>query len=475
MTFFRSIRFRIAAWNSLAVAAVAITALIGLRQTVRWTLNREVDQVLDEDAREVGLMLSESGADGLEGVADQLRRKSTGHAQHQWFVRLLDSDGRAVWVSALADSSPTPEGPSPLQTIGDHRLRQAAAPDNPLRIAQVQLGASLAPLRGDLRRIDRIAIGASAMLLVVSPLCGYWLAGLATRDLAAMTAQAARLRPSRLDERLPERGVGDELDRLARTVNRLLDRIAAFIREKRQFLADAAHELRTPIAAIRSSAEVALARERTSVEYRELLEELIEDSESLEVLVNQLLLLSEATASEGAASTAPVCLTDVARKSIDMFSGVAETRGVRIASELTQEVFVDGVRQHLMQVVNNLLDNALKYTQAGGRVEAALDATQDGRARLCVRDTGLGIDAADIPYVFDRFFRADRSRARDGAGGSGLGLSICRSIVEAYGGSIRCESTVGVGTVFEVTFPLARGVIGMPPAGADGAANITSV
>jgi signal transduction histidine kinase len=429
-------------------------ALVGLRQSIAWTLHREVDQVLAEDREEVSLALTELGTSGLDAVADELRRKAIGHAQHRWFVRLLDERGRLIWGT---DPAPEGEGLKTGQswgTIDQHRVHSWLAAENPLGVARVQVGGSLAPLRGDLRRIDQIVAGASVLLLLLSPLCGYWLSGLATRDLSAMSEHAARLRPANIGDRLPERGVGDELDVLARTVNRLLDRIAEFIDEKQTFLATAAHEMRTPLAVLRNAAEVALARDRTTEEYRDVLGELIEDSESLEVLVNQVLLLSEAVADRDTTPRSVVLWGEIALRSIAMFEGVAESREVTLESSIAPRTNVVGVKAHLAQIVNNLIDNAIKYTPRGGRVSVLLEA-KDGTARLVVTDTGIGIPPEDVPRVFERFFRADRARTRDGVTGSGLGLSICQTIVESHGGTIQCRSRLGEGSKFEVRLPLA--------------------
>ncbi len=267
VSLFSSVRFRIAAWNSLAVAIVSLIALLGLREAVSWTLLHEVDQVLLEDGREVALAIKELSPKGLGDVADELRRKATGHRQHDWFVRLLAPDGAVLWASSEQQADvdrAVHDAASPLQaigptTIGQLRVLQRKVPTNELGVGAVRLGSSLAILREDMALIDRVVLGVGLLILLVSPFCGYWLAGIATRDLEAITATAARLRPEHLQERLPDRGVHDEFDRLAATINGLLDRIADYVAEKRSFLADAAHELRTPIAAIRSSVEVAPA------------------------------------------------------------------------------------------------------------------------------------------------------------------------------------------------------------------------
>jgi signal transduction histidine kinase len=329
-----------------------------------------------------------------------------------------------------------------------------AAEKNVHGISTVCVGTSLDFLRHDMARIDRLVLIAAAAILLIAPFCGYWLAGRATKTVADITATAARLRPAHLDERLTIDGNGDEFDELAHTINGLLDRIAAYIDQKRDFLANAAHELRTPLAAIRSSVEVTLAGDRSPETYRELLEDIIEEGTLLETLVNQLLLLSESEADREPGDGEAVPLHEVVSKSVDMFRGVAEVREVTLIADIRQTVTVAGKRIHLRQVVNNLLDNAIKYTPHGGVVTVQLCSFDHGRtAKLSVADTGPGIDPGDVPSIFDRFFRADRARGRDEAHGAGLGLSICKSVIEAHGGTIRCESDLGEGTTMIVEYP----------------------
>ncbi|TWT40752.1 sensor histidine kinase [Botrimarina hoheduenensis] len=461
----RSVRFRLALATSLAVAIVAILTIFGLRRSIHWAMSSEIDRGLVEDARELGLILQELGPQGLEPVSDELRRKATGHAQHRWFVRLWDEDEKILWQSELADEAPpspattptpTPSRPSShLLSIADYRIYRNAAPANPLSISYYEIGSSLDRVRADLERIDQQVFGAALLMLLASPVCGYLLAGLATREVSSMTQQAAGLRPTQLDERLPESGLDDEFDRLAKTINGLLDRIAEFIREKRTFLANAAHELRTPIAAIRSSIEVGLMADRSATEYRELLEQLIEDSESLEVLVNQVLLLSEAYALQDSPSAERVALSTMIERAAEMFSGVAEAGGITLETDIPPDITAHGLKRHLGHVVNNLIDNALKYTPPGGVVRITLRADNEQWIRLVVADTGIGIAEDDLPRIFDRFYRADPARRRDGTRGVGLGLSICKTIVETHRGHIECISRVGEGTRFVVSLPKA--------------------
>lgn len=454
VAFFKSVRFRIAAWNTLAVAAVVAFALAGLRQAVHWTLLHGVDIVLREDVAEVRLVIDQIAPRGLVAVTDELRRKATGHQQHRWYVRLYSGD-KEIWRSGSKAETARVMSPTPASS-GAMRSMAARAPENPLGIDEFQVGSSLELLRADFARIDRLVVAALLLLLFVAPACGYWLAGLATRNLEYLSEAAAVLRPTQMSERLPHRGVDDEFDRLAGVVNQLLDRIADFLEEKRTFLADAAHELRTPVAAIRSALEVSLEADRTNDEYRELIEQLLEETESLGVLVSQLLLLSEASATEAGALPTTVDLSEIALRSANMFAGVAESRGVELESAIDPGVTAPGVARHLSQVVNNLIDNAIKYTGEGGRVVLVV-SQKEQKAQLVVRDTGQGISAADLPHIFDRFYRSDRARNRQDTPGTGLGLSICHTIVTAHGGAIQCMSEPGSGSEFVVTLPISKG------------------
>jgi heavy metal sensor kinase len=457
-TVWKTLRFRLAAWNAAVVVITALLTLAGLRQGVRWALLREMDQVLLDDAREIALAL-DSTADVDRGLLqDELLRKAVGHKQRGWYVKLCDASERVVWATPGAPSdSPAfealGEDLTPW-TFGDFRVVRHQLSKPMQDIAVIRVGATLRRVQEDVARIDRWVLLAAGALLLAAPLCGYWLAARAAGVVRAITDAASRMRPAHLNERLPIRGTGDELDQLAQTINGLLDRIADHLKRKRDFLANAAHELRTPLAAIRSSVEVALANERSTAAYRELLEDIIDEGDALETLVNQLLLISESDADREQRTWEPVALADVVAKAVDMFQGVAESRGIDLAIERLDVAEVAGNRVHLRQVVNNLLDNAVKYTPRGGQVRVRLEVIADGGSvRLTIADNGPGIDAQDLPAIFDRFFRTDRARSRDETRGAGLGLSICKSVVESHRGSIRCESTFGRGTAMVVECP----------------------
>jgi heavy metal sensor kinase len=459
-TVFRTLRFRLAAWNAAVVIITALVTLLGLRQGVRWALVHELDQVLIDDAREIALSLASTSELDAPILRGELSRKAEGHEHSDWYVKLLDKDRRTLWASEPA----RPDVPdialdAELQPIsfGGYRIVNHRVEPTSDGVEYIRVGAALARIEADMARIDRWVLLAAAAVLLAAPLCGYFLAARAARTVGEIITTASRLRPAHLEERLSIRGSGDELDQLSQTINSLLDRIAAYLDTKRDFLANAAHELRTPLAAIRSSVEVALSGDRSSDEYEELLVDVIEECEALEALVNQLLLLSETESVLPTSKFAVVDLSELTAKSVDMFAGVADVRGVDLQAGVLSRAPVRGNPTHLRQVLNNLIDNAVKYTPAGGSVRVDVRVDRGGQqVLLTVADTGQGISPEEQRHIFERFYRAESSRSRTpGVGGTGLGLSICQSVVHIHGGEISFQSEPDRGATFTVTLPLA--------------------
>jgi signal transduction histidine kinase len=461
--FARTLQFRLLMWNAGVVLLTAAVTLAALREGVRFALLHEVDQLLLEDLHEVELMLNNSPID-YRDLYEALDQRAEGHLQHGWFVSFLGTSEVPVWSSdntpALNFERRPPLDESVPTTLGDFRVVEHRIRNSRDNIVSVRVGTSLQPMRRELNRIDRQVAIAAGIVLVLAPLLAFWLAGRATQPLAEMIHTASRLRPSHLEERVPIRGTGDELDQLASTINNLLDRIAQHLERKQDLLANAAHELRTPLAAIRSSIEVTLNEPRSTETYEELLGEVIEESATLEALVNQLLLLSEAEAHSEPQCMQLVRLEQAVRRSVEMFDGVAESRGLTLSAEL-DPCTVSGNYDHLRQVVNNLLDNAIKFTPPGGSIRVSLHPRRELQiAELRVTDTGRGIAPADQERVFERFYRSKPTAGETNGrwGGTGLGLSICEAIVVAHKGQISLTSQPGEGTTVVASLPLANNI-----------------
>ncbi len=454
---FRTLNFQLTFWNTIVILILVGAALWGVREGLRWTLLNEMDALLAEDVKEVASAIERFYPDS-EQIYDELNRKALSHSDRGWYVRIFQPDGALVWSSEDAPELHMPmvkavkHGP---YNRGAYRLLQLPLPASTHAPALVlRVGARRDSIDKDVWRLSEMILLAFAFIMVVAPLSGYWLAGRATRPLATILQTTARLHPDNLSERLPLRGSGDELDQLSATINGMLDRLADHLEQQRAFVANAAHELRSPLAAMRTSVEVALERDRGPAEYRDLLADLVEECVALANLIKHLLLLAEGDA--GLLHTdGEVRLDELAHRAADMFQGIAEQRGVELTTRIDGAVSVPSNKIHLREVVHNLIDNALKFTPSGGQVTVEVSAPPHGsEARLSVRDTGQGIAEEDLPFVFERFYRADKSRQREQpSGGHGLGLSICQSIVNAYGGRIAIVSALGQGTTVTVSLP----------------------
>jgi two-component system OmpR family sensor kinase len=297
------------------------------------------------------------------------------------------------------------------------------------------------------------------LLLLLSTLGGYWLARKSLSPVAAMTARARQISASTLHDRLPVMNTGDELGHLAGVFNELLARLDAAFEQQRQFIADASHELRTPVAIVRGEAELALSRDvRTPEELRASLHTIEEEMQGLQRIVEDLFLLARAHAGERLLQPAELYLGELASESVRAARSLAARKHITLTYEGSTDLPMRGDEALLKRLLLNLVDNAIKYTPESGRV--AVTALQNGSADLAaysieVRDTGPGIPAEAQSRVFERFYRTERSRrAGESASGAGLGLAIASWIAEAHGGSLVLASSDASGSVFRLTLPV---------------------
>jgi heavy metal sensor kinase len=314
-----------------------------------------------------------------------------------------------------------------------------------------------APLRGTkltLRRLREVLLWAAPMVLLIGSLGGYWMSRRALKPVDAITRAAQSIGIENLSQRLEVPTAGDELQRLSETWNNMLERLEAAVKRLSQFTADASHELRTPITLIRATAELTLRRERSAETYREALRHIIDESDRTTRLIEDLLLLARADAGLPALPLDRVELTPLVRDVCEQGQLLAQARQLEISSEAPEQpVYVDANDPALRRLLLLLVDNAVKYTPAGGRITVSVGMEPSG-ATVTVRDTGIGIPDTALPHVFDRFYRVDESRNRE-AGGVGLGLSIAQWIAERHHARLEAESVVGQGSAFRVRFPRA--------------------
>ncbi|PYS06968.1 MAG: two-component sensor histidine kinase, partial [Acidobacteria bacterium] len=272
------------------------------------------------------------------------------------------------------------------------------------------------------------------------------------KPLDEIATTAERITSRSLNERVPVLATGDELEKLAASLNRMMARLEESFHHINRFSADAAHEIRTPLAIIRGELENAFQMPALATELRETIGSALEEVERLSRIVEQLLEMSRLEAGETLIERSRFDFTELAKTTVDQMRLLAEEKSLNLRFNGSQPVEIEGDRLRLKQIVVNLVDNAIKYTTPGGSVSVSTFPV-DGMAVLEVSDTGIGIPADALPQVFDRFYRVDKARSRQ-LGGTGLGLAIVKSICTAYGGTVTVKSAEGKGAVFRVELPL---------------------
>ena len=290
------------------------------------------------------------------------------------------------------------------------------------------------------------------LLLLVAGGVGYWMSRRALSPVDALVSTAREIRGSNLGSRVKKLDTGDELQRLSDTLNEMLDRIESAFQRVTQFTADASHELRTPVALIRTEAEVALRRSRGEAEYQEAIRHILIEAERTTTLIEQLLALARADAGRESLNVQAVDLRPTLQGVVDGWQQLASIRTLHFSANIgDQESFVMADEALLRRVIAILLDNAFKYTPAPGKVTLSLENGGE-MAIVAVQDSGVGIAPEDQSKIFERFYRVDKARSR-AQGGTGLGLSIAQWIATQHGGSITVESRPGEGSTFRLQLP----------------------
>jgi heavy metal sensor kinase len=318
----------------------------------------------------------------------------------------------------------------------------------------VQIAAPMDDFYDAVNRFGLLLLFTVPLLLLVASAGGYWLSRKAVAPVGEIARAAQSISEHELSKRLPVPQTGDELQSLSETLNEMFGRLESAFKRVTQFTADASHELRTPVALMRARTEVALRKQRSEADYRETLLRIHQELERTSALIENLMTLARADSGCEALQVAPTNLNEVLLEISEPARLLAEGKSIRYEQRLAETPLrVSGNAPSLRRLFLILIDNAVKYTPHEGHISVVLDAS-DGAAVTEVRDTGVGISPTDLPHIFERFYRADESRARE-SGGTGLGLSIAKWIAEAHHGNISVTSNVGEGSVFRVQIPLS--------------------
>lgn len=466
----RGLRAQLCLWHA-ALMAATLLALAGFTYALLiGVLHSRADAALlreaDNQARQIAITLYRTG--GQEGRSAELPHFLSNDLR-SWgrYIQVIDLQGNIREKSDGLNTHPLPVSAAALrngikgyrswetvQNLGEHPVRIVTVP---VRMGErvpllVQAGTSLEGVDAALQRAGWILLILTPAVFAIALVGGWLLVGRALRRVDDLTRTALDIQSTNLERRIHHAGPEDEIGRLAQAFDQMITRLDRSFQQARRFSADASHELKTPLTAIRGEAEVALMGELAPAEYQRSLQSILESAERMSQVVESLLLLSRADSGQDLIHSEPVELAELVLEAVENVEFAAREKQVTLLLEEVEPATVAGDPLWLSQVITNLLTNAIKYSGAHTEVDVRL-RTVDGKAELCVADHGIGIDPEHLPHIFDRFYRVDRGRAR-ASGGAGLGLSITRWAVEAHGGEITVESTLGEGSRFYVRLPL---------------------
>jgi two-component system heavy metal sensor histidine kinase CusS len=447
-----SIRWRLTLWNTVAVATVLL-GLGGLVYALLWeALYEQVDKSLLTELRE---LTQEQLADFAQWSQEAKERDNITALVYDPAGKILAGTTEGLPVDKLLPPVALPPGrqefsSATLPLVGHQRLLRARVQVGGTDYS-VLLMAGLDGVDYELRELLTALIVALPVSLLAAGGLGYVLARKALAPVAQLHRLTQDMTADRLDRRLPVLNPGDEFGQLTQTINAMIGRLERSFAEIRRFTADASHELRTPLTAIRTETEVALRQPLTAAESKHLLGSILEECERLTHLTDQLLTLSREDAGASRPACTAVDLGSLIDGVVEIMRPLADAKSIQLVTQEFKPIHISGDDARLRQVFFNLLDNAIKYTPSGGRVDVRLAQT-DHTAIVTMRDTGIGIAPEHLPRVFERFYRVDKSRSRE-EGGTGLGLSIAKTIVSAHGGRIELASEPGRGTTCTVSLP----------------------
>lgn len=463
-----SFKARLSLWHAAAVAVVLTAAAVGADWALSRAVHGQVDRALLELAR-----TEAAAADQDRSVPPRVHEVPAGTSATSFvrldkFVQIADLEGRVVSRSATLGESSLPLPPALLARLRDGETVIETREDvggEPVRILSVpldvrgsryaiQVAASLDDAYAVLREARLLFLGMSLAILAAVVLTGALLARRVLRPIDRIVTRARLIGEARLGERLPHPGIRDEIGRLVETLNEMLTRLERSFEAQRRFTSDASHELRSPLSRLRAELEVTLRRPREGTEYEEALRSSLDEVERLSRLTEDLLML--ARLDSGVVSempTQPVPLLPILEEALERVGPTARSRDVTVHLEPGPALSVRVAAGAASLVVSNVLDNAVKFSPPGGRVTVGVAADREA-AVVAVTDSGPGIAEDELSRIFERFYRGHASRSA-GAPGVGLGLAICRSVLEGWGGAITVTSRAGMGATVSVRLPLA--------------------
>jgi heavy metal sensor kinase len=463
----KSLRVNLILWFTFVFSLVLFVSDYVTYNALQAVMLAELDSGLVSMATLESAAFKEGNTLDLETIsrqADQYPRFI-----HQ-FVQVLDSSGLVLGQSGLPATSNSVINQSQLSAALGGRIVKAELllDDKPVRLAAISgeregqpftvvIGVATDSVRRTMSRVGMIILAVDILAIMASIAGGYMIIGNALKPVDHITERAHLIGEGNLRQRLQYIDSSSEMVRLTTVLNEMLDKLQRLFDSQKQFIQDASHETRSPIAALRCRLEVALRQPRSAEEYRQVIEGSLQDATRLTVLADDLFLLARADSNNLSMELREVSLSAAAAVVHEQFMPVAETRGIEFTLEAESDCVVYADRARINQALRNLIENALKYTPRGGRVSVSVK--HDGESiRVDVVDTGIGIPVEEQANIFRRFYRVDHARSRSD-GGTGLGLAICDQIVRAHQGEVEVESALGHGARFTMRLAAATSLL----------------
>lgn len=471
-TFHRSLLFKLTVWYILFLGFAIILAGVFLYQSFEVRQTDDIDRALIEIADETYEEMREERDRGWINAIEKTEKRFARYSPLITLVRISEGEAKEI-EQVIRSRSFTGEvylfdpdeyhkaGHADLDDLVFATVEEVRVGRYPVRMILfpvrgpniLQVGISLEQSQRELNQLLLVMVLAGFLLLIFASLGGSYILTRALQPVKSITGMARKISTDDLSLRIDVNNRGDELSSLAETLNEMIARLEDSVRRIQQFSGDVSHELRTPLTIIRGEIEVLLRKERSREEYISVLNSVLEESQNMERIIEDLLFLSRIESLDKSNIRGTVQLDEVVGAVLESRRSVLQEKALGLVFNSTGHTLVRGNRDLLERLVVNLVDNATRYTPERGKIVVQL-GQEDGSVRLEISDTGIGIPEVDIPRIFERFYVVDQSRSRE-TGGAGLGLSIVKCITDIHQAEIEVTTSEGEGTSFVIVFPPA--------------------
>jgi heavy metal sensor kinase len=452
--------WRLTLWYAGIFTLSSCVAFLLFYFLITSVIRQQTDEELLNQVGQFSTLLNLRGIEAVKRVAI-LEARAAG--VKKIFFRLLYPNGEVFSSSNMSywqDIGVSRQAIGQLLAGGGHYFDTVIIPNHKHKVRilygiigpgiLLQLGQSMENYTHFIRAFQKMFIATMALLILLAALVGWFMAKRALSGVEAVTRTARNISSSELQQRVPVKDRGDEIDLLALTFNQMLDRIQTLVTGIREMSDNLAHDLKSPVTRIRGLAEITLTAGKSTLEFENMAASTIEECDRLLDMINTMLTISKTEAGVDRPQFAQLDLASVVRHACELFQPAAEDKQVSLVCRIPDSVALYGDNRMIQRMIANLLDNAIKYTPSNGTVTVTLRVDSNGQINASISDTGIGMASGDIPHIFKRFYRCDHSRSQTG---TGLGLSLARAIAQAHKGNISVHSLPDSGSTFTVTLP----------------------